>query len=139
MILDEQTTLRALAKAVGVNERPCCCDVCWHTSALCPAVLTDLEHDVGEAIGEDLGFSLNHLRILTGPICASCWGTDGEIVAATIRETYYGYCAPGWFCERCHERASEGAWESHCSDFYGGSGPSDRDRWEAARNSGRRL
>lgn len=78
-------------------------------------------------------FSLEHLRILTGPICETHWGSEGEIVPATIRDGGRDWCEP------CHESAVGGQWESHCEDFYGGSGPSDQDRFEASRDCGRKL
>lgn len=42
-------------------------------------------------------------------------------------------------CDDCYDRASERAHEDLCSDYYGGSGPSDQDRSEAARDAGRRT
>lgn len=77
----------------------------------------------------DMGFALDCLRILTGETCCECLATDGEIVPATERG----------LCERHYDDASEGAYERSCEEFYGGSGPSDQDRFEASRMSGRRT
>lgn len=51
----------------------------------------------------ELAYSLEHLRILTGPICAHCWTCDGEIVPATHRTApYYGPAEDE--CQRCYDR-----------------------------------
>jgi hypothetical protein len=79
---------------------------------------------------EELGAALDCLRILNGSVCWPCWEDHDRVTVATDS---HGLCTD------CYDAAAERQWESHCEDFYGGSGPSDRDRWEAARNSGRRA
>lgn len=86
----------------------------------------------------DLSCALDGLRVLTGPVCESCWLCDGEVVPATVLEHYHGWGAPEWFCERCHDCACERSWESHCADYYGGSGPvTVQERYEASFRDGK--
>lgn len=44
---------------------------------------TELAVDWGDSMADDLGHSLDHLRILTGEVCATCRSSDGEITPAT--------------------------------------------------------
>ncbi len=44
-----------------------------------------------EPLVDDLGYSLDHLRILAGPVCARCRDNDGEIKPAPHTHIpYYG-------------------------------------------------
>jgi hypothetical protein len=101
---------------------------------------TPLDHDAYDAwlaervkLGDDLGYSLDHLRVLTGRICSSCLGSDGLVVVATITEDYSGWSPSQDFCESCHDREAEGSWAASCEDYYGGSAPqTQREQAEAA-------
>lgn len=77
--------------------------------------------------------ALSFLRILCGPTCEPCWLDDDELTLATENHGGTEYCSS------CYDSMAERAHEAMCEDFYGGSGPSDRDRFEAARDSGRRT
>lgn len=69
---------------------------------------------------EDLGHSLDHLRILTGETCVTCHSSDGEITPATeFAVPMYGPVEH--LCARHYGDATEGAWERHCEEFYGGA------------------
>jgi hypothetical protein len=52
---------------------------------------------------EEAAGAFDALRILTGPICSSCWNTDGEIVVAT-EETVPLFGASEDLCESCANR-----------------------------------
>ncbi len=53
------------------------------------------------------GYSLDHLRILTGPVCQECLDCDGRVAVET--DTH-------------RDRHCEAQWERQCEDYYGGSG-----------------
>jgi hypothetical protein len=55
-------------------------------------------------LADDLGYSLDHLRILAGPVCERCWNSDGEIIPAPHREDHHGWAPEEDMCTACYER-----------------------------------
>lgn len=86
--------------------------------------------DVGECeLAEKARESLEY--VLHAALCEDC--ADGG--ADTVATEKHGDTP---LCSDCYGNRSERTHEAMCEDYYGGSGPSDQDRFEAARDSGRR-
>lgn len=100
----DEAELRALASVLGIQVRGCCCDVCWRTSTLCPAVLTDLRDDVCAAMADKLAV-LSPARLAPKPL---------RIIALIDG------IEP---CSRCHCRSCAGGSVSPCPTCSGLGAP----------------
>lgn len=78
----------------------------------------------------EVGESLSDIG---APLCMDCWEEHDRMRVATEEHSGRDYCTD------CLSDYGERQQEASDADYYGGSGPSDQDRFEAARDSGRRL
>lgn len=63
-----------------------------------------------QGLSEETGYALDHLRILTGPVCRDCWDEGGVVEVATERHGEADLCAG------CYDSRGEAQDERNAGD-----------------------